>query len=182
VLRISLSCKVFLDHPQNYQVCWRGSRLSLVRFSNKQNIHKTKNKNKSKKTRVRETRLDWFWEWSKVSRCNKKNQKKTKNYTKSNRRSNLDHLFPGNGARKRGLLIVYIRIKVQLDLQANKSSVVFKGPFFPQVWTQGIETVEQMCDAKINLIKPRTLIFKGESYASNLESITKTNLIYENRR
>jgi hypothetical protein len=39
-----------------------------------------------------------------------------------------------------------------------------------------------MCDARINLIKQRTLIFKGESYASNLENIMKTNLIYENRR
>jgi hypothetical protein len=77
---------------------------------------------------------------------------------------------------------VYIRIKVQLDLQADKFSIVVKGPFFPQEWTQGIESVEQMCDARINLIKPRTLIFKGESYASNLESITKMNIIYENRR
>jgi hypothetical protein len=36
-----------------------------------------------------------------------------------------------------------------------------------------------MCDARINLIKPRTLIFKGESYASNLRNIMNTNLIYE---
>jgi hypothetical protein len=64
--------------------------------------------------------------------------------------------------------MVYIRIKIQVDLQADKSSVVVKGPIFPQVWTQGIEFVEQMFDARINLIKPRTLIFKGESYASNL--------------
>jgi hypothetical protein len=63
----------------------------------------------------------------------KENQKKIENYTKSNRRSNLDHLFPGNGARKRGLLTVYIRIKLQLDLQVDKSSVVVKGSFFPQV-------------------------------------------------
>jgi hypothetical protein len=69
-----------------------------------------------------------------------------------------------------------------VNLQADKSSVVVKGPFFPQVWTQGIESVEQMCNARINLIKPRTLIFKGESYASDLGSIMKTNLIYENRR
>jgi hypothetical protein len=60
-----------------------------------------------------------------------KNQKKSKNYTKSNRRSNLDHLFPGNNTRKRGLLTVYIHIKVQLDLQVDKSSIVVKGPFFP---------------------------------------------------
>jgi hypothetical protein len=31
------------------------------------------------------------------------------------------------------LLTVYICIKVQVDLQADKSSVVVKGPFFPQV-------------------------------------------------
>jgi hypothetical protein len=31
------------------------------------------------------------------------------------------------------LLMVYIRIKLQVDLQADKSSVVVKGPFFPQV-------------------------------------------------
>jgi hypothetical protein len=70
---------------------------------------------------------------------------------------------------------MYIRIKVQLDLQADKSSVVIKGPFFPQVRTQGIESMEKMCDARINLIKSRTLIFKGESNASNLENITKSS-------
>jgi hypothetical protein len=64
------------------------------------------------------------------------------------------------------LLTMYIRIKVQLDLQVDKSSAVVKG---------------QMCDARINLIKPRTLIFKDQPYASNIESITKTNLIDENR-
>jgi hypothetical protein len=31
------------------------------------------------------------------------------------------------------LLTVYIRIQLRLDLQADKSSVVVKGPFFPQV-------------------------------------------------
>jgi hypothetical protein len=31
------------------------------------------------------------------------------------------------------MFTVYIRIKLQLDLQADKSSVVVKGPFFPQV-------------------------------------------------
>jgi hypothetical protein len=63
----------------------------------------------------------------------KENQKKTENYTKNNKRLNHDHLFPGNGARKGGLLTVYIRIKLQMDLQADKSSIVVKGPFFPQV-------------------------------------------------
>jgi hypothetical protein len=41
------------------------------------------------------------------------------------------------------LLTVDCCIKVRLDLQADKSSVVVKGPFFPQVCTQGIESVEQ---------------------------------------
>jgi hypothetical protein len=40
-------------------------------------------------------------------------------------------LFPDNGARKRGLLTVYIRIKLHMDLQADKSPVIVKGPFFP---------------------------------------------------
>jgi hypothetical protein len=31
------------------------------------------------------------------------------------------------------LLTVYIRIKLHMDLQADKSPVVFKGPFFPRV-------------------------------------------------
>jgi hypothetical protein len=52
---------------------------------------------------------------------------------KSNKRSNLDHLFPGNDARKRGLLTVNSCIKVHLDLQADKFPVVVKRPFFPRV-------------------------------------------------
>jgi hypothetical protein len=31
------------------------------------------------------------------------------------------------------LLMVYMRIKLQVDLQADKSPVVVKGPFFPRV-------------------------------------------------
>jgi hypothetical protein len=42
-------------------------------------------------------------------------------------------MFPGNSARKRGFLTVYIHIKLNVDLQADNSSVVVKGPFFPQV-------------------------------------------------
>jgi hypothetical protein len=52
---------------------------------------------------------------------------------KGNKRSNLDHLFLGNGTRKRGLLTVNSCIKVHLDLQTDKSPVVVKGPFFPRV-------------------------------------------------
>ena len=31
VLRVSFACKVFLDLPQKFRVCWRGSRPSPVR-------------------------------------------------------------------------------------------------------------------------------------------------------
>jgi hypothetical protein len=68
----------------------------------------------------------------KVKRCKRKSKEKLKNiHKKSDTRSDLDCLFPGNGTRKRGLLTVYIRIKVQVDLQADKSPIVVKGPFFP---------------------------------------------------
>jgi hypothetical protein len=39
--------------------------------------------------------------------------------------------------------MVNMCINVRLDLQADKTFIVVKGPFFPQVWTQGIESVEQ---------------------------------------
>jgi hypothetical protein len=62
----------------------------------------------------------------------KKIKRKTEKYSQtSDTRLDLDCLFPGNGARKRGLLRVDCRIKVQLDLQADKSPVVVMGPFFP---------------------------------------------------
>jgi hypothetical protein len=58
VLHVSLAYKVFLDHPQNFWVGWRGSHPPPVGVSNKQNIYKNKYKNNSKKTRVSQTRLD----------------------------------------------------------------------------------------------------------------------------
>jgi hypothetical protein len=62
----------------------------------------------------------------------KKIKRKTENiHTKKDTRLDLDCVFPGNSARKRGLLTVYIRIKLHMDLQADKSLVVVKGPFFP---------------------------------------------------
>jgi hypothetical protein len=36
-------------------------------------------------------------------------------------------------ARTGRMLTVYIRIKLQVDVEADKSSIVVKGPFFPQV-------------------------------------------------
>jgi hypothetical protein len=64
----------------------------------------------------------------------KENQKKTENIHKSNKRSNLDHLFPGSGARKRGLVDGVYAYQTSFGLHPDKSSVVVKGPcFFPQV-------------------------------------------------
>jgi hypothetical protein len=78
VLHVSLDYKVFLVHPQNYQVCWRGSRPSPVRVSDKQNIEKQKSKNKSKKTRVRQTRLDFFEDDQKLVDAKRKTKRKLK--------------------------------------------------------------------------------------------------------
>jgi hypothetical protein len=43
------------------------------------------------------------------------------------------HAGRGRAARidRGGVLTVYIRIKLHMDLQADKSPVVVKGPFFP---------------------------------------------------
>jgi hypothetical protein len=66
-----------------------------------------------------------------LKRCKEKSKEKLKNIHKSDTRLDLDCLFPGSSARKRGLLTVDCRIKVRLDLQADKSPVVVKGPLFP---------------------------------------------------
>jgi hypothetical protein len=50
------------------------------------------------------------------------------------------------------LLMVYIRVKVQVDLQADKSPVVVKGPFFPQVVNPRYRICGTMCNARSNLI------------------------------
>jgi hypothetical protein len=66
-----------------------------------------------------------------IKRCEIKIKRKTEKYLqKCDTRLDLDCLFPGNGARKRGLLTVDCRIKVRLDLQADKSPIVVKVPFF----------------------------------------------------
>jgi hypothetical protein len=81
--------------------CWRCSRPSSVMVSNK-----------------------------KIYTKDKININSENNY-KRNTTSNLDYFFPGNSARKWGLLTVKSSIKVRLDSQAYKSTVVAKGPFFP---------------------------------------------------
>jgi hypothetical protein len=63
--------------------------------------------------------------------CKRKIKRNTENIHKHNTRLNLDYLFPGNDARKGGLLMVYMCILLRLDLQADKSSVLVKGSFLP---------------------------------------------------
>jgi hypothetical protein len=90
----------------------------------------------------------------------KKIKRKTKKYSqKSDTRLDLDCLFPGNGARKWGLLTVYIRIKLHMDLQADKSPVVVKGPFFPRVVNPRYRIRGIMCNTRIQSSKARKAIF-----------------------
>jgi hypothetical protein len=84
----------------------------------------------------------------------KEKLKENRKSQKSNKRSNLAHLFPDNGARKGGLLTVNGCIKVRLDLQADKSPVVVKGPFFPRVVNPRYRIRGTNCDAKDDLVKP----------------------------
>jgi hypothetical protein len=88
-------------------------------------------------------------------------QKKIKRKTEkkiSNTRLDIDCLFPGNGARKRGLLTVDYHIKVHMDFQADKSPVVVKGPFFPRVVNPRYRIRGTMCNARIQSNKARNAI------------------------
>jgi hypothetical protein len=70
----------------------------------------------------------------------------------------LLHLEVGN--RSSGcLLTVYIRIKVHMDLQADKSPVVVKGPFFPRVVNLRYRIRGTMCNARIKSSKARKAIY-----------------------
>jgi hypothetical protein len=89
----------------------------------------------------------------KIKRCKIKIKRKTENNHKRNTRLNLDYLFPGNAARKRGLFMVYICVKVKVDLQADKSPIVVKGPFFPRVVNPRYRICGTMCNARSNLIR-----------------------------
>jgi hypothetical protein len=87
-------------------------------------------------------------------------KRKTEKYSqKSDTRSDLDWLFPGNSARKRGLLMVYIRIKLHMDLQADKSPVLVQGPFFPRVVNPRYRIRGTMCNSRIQSSKARKAIY-----------------------
>jgi hypothetical protein len=88
-------------------------------------------------------------------------QNKIKRKTKkiNDTRLDFDCLIPGNSARNRGLLMVDYRIKVHMDLQADKSPVTIKGPFFPRVVNPRYQIRGTMCNARIQSSKARKAIY-----------------------
>jgi hypothetical protein len=71
----------------------------------------------------------------------------------------------------RCLLTVYILVKVQEDLQADNSSVVVKGPFFPRVmnprcWIYGTNVWCKSSSSKAEKLRSS----RGETYAYNLKT------------
>jgi hypothetical protein len=56
------------------------------------------------------------------------------------------------------LLTVDYRIKVHMDLQADKSTVLVKGPFFPRVVNPRYRIRGTMCNARIQSSKARKAI------------------------
>jgi hypothetical protein len=64
--------------------------------------------------------------------------------------------LPGHGERL--LLMVDYRIKVYMELQADKSPVVLKGPFFPRVVNPRYRIRGTMCNARIQSSKARKAI------------------------
>jgi hypothetical protein len=57
------------------------------------------------------------------------------------------------------LLTVDYRIKVHMDLQADKSTVVVKGPFFPRVVNPRYQIRGTMCNKRIQSSKARKAIY-----------------------
>jgi hypothetical protein len=58
----------------------------------------------------------------------------------------------------REVLTVDYRIKVHMDLQADKSTVVVKGPFFPRVVNPRYRICGTMCNTRIQSSKARKAI------------------------
>jgi hypothetical protein len=84
-----------------------------------------------------------------------------------------------NKGRDNQVLTVYIRIKLQVDLQVDKSSVVVKGPFFPRVMNPRYRICGTMCDTRVDLIKSRNFdLQEVKPMHLILKNIMKTNLIY----
>jgi hypothetical protein len=58
------------------------------------------------------------------------------------------------------VLTVDYRIKVHMDLQADKSPVVVKGPFIPRVVNPRYRIRGIMCNTRINLVKQGKLSYE----------------------
>jgi hypothetical protein len=76
------------------------------------------------------------------------------------------------------MLTVYNRITLQVDLQADKSHVVVKGPFFPRVVNPRHRIRGTMRDARVDLVKPRNIDLQGVKPMHLILKSIKTNLIY----
>jgi hypothetical protein len=78
------------------------------------------------------------------------------------------------------VLTVYIRIKLHMDLQADKSPVVVKGPFFPRVVNPRYRIRGTMCNARIQSSKAKKSYLLKNQIASNLRDHkeNESNLIY----
>jgi hypothetical protein len=59
---------------------------------------------------------------------------------------------------RENLLTVDYCIKVHMDLQADKSPVIVKGPFFPRVVNPTYRICGTMCNARIQSSKARKAI------------------------
>jgi hypothetical protein len=73
---------------------------------------------------------------------------------------------------------VYNRIKLQVDLQADKSPVVVKGPFFPQVVNPRYQIRGTMRNARVDLVKPRNFDLQEAKPMRLILKNIKMNLIY----
>jgi hypothetical protein len=95
----------------------------------------------------------------------KKKLKENWKLQKGNKKIKSWSLVPRQRRQKRGLLTVNSCIKVRLDLQADKSPVVVKGPFIPRV------------------VNPRyrirgTNVWRKRWSVEHLDKEHETNLIY----
>jgi hypothetical protein len=74
--------------------------------------------------------------------------------------------------------MVYNRIKLQVDLQADMSPIVVKGPFFPRVVNPRYRIHGTMRDARVDLIKQRNIDLQEVKPMHLFLKNIKTNLIY----
>jgi hypothetical protein len=71
--------------------------------------------------------------------------------------------------------MVYNRIKLQVDLQADESPAIIMGPFFPRVVNPRYRI---MRDARVDLVKPRNLDLQEVKPMHLILKNIKMNLIY----